>query len=49
MAKITINLPDEDKEAIEKIAAADERNISYVVRKAIKEYLDNYKNDDKEE
>jgi predicted transcriptional regulator len=49
MAKICVNLPDDDKEAIEKLAAADERNISWIVRKAIQEYLKAHNNDDKEE
>ena len=39
MAKICVILPDETKEEIEKIAKEQERNLSWVVRKAIEEYL----------
>lgn len=40
MAKITVIIPDEMKEKIEQIATQEERNISWVVRKSIQEYLD---------
>ena len=40
MARIGVIIPDDMKEALDKIAAEEERNISYVVRKAIQEFLD---------
>lgn len=39
MAKICVILPDEMKEEIDKVAKEQERNLSWVVRKAIEEYL----------
>lgn len=40
MVRITILLPEENKEALEQIAQEEERNLSWVVRKAIQQYLD---------
>ena len=40
MARITIIIPDETKNKLEQIAQDEDRNLSYVVRKAIQEYLD---------
>ena len=40
MARITIIIPDETKVQLEQIAQDEDRNLSYVVRKAIQEYLD---------
>lgn len=40
MVRITIMLPEENKEALEQIAQEEERNLSWVVRKAIQQYLD---------
>jgi len=40
MAQITVRIPDEDKEFLDKKAAEEDRNISWVVRKAIKYYID---------
>lgn len=40
MARITVIIPDEMKEAIDKKAELEDRNLSWVVRKAIQEYLD---------
>lgn len=40
MAKITVIIPDEMKEGLDKTAVKEERNLSWVVRKAIQEYLD---------
>lgn len=40
MARITIIIPDETKGKLEQIARDEERNLSYIVRKAIQEYLD---------
>lgn len=39
MVKICVIIPDDMKEKIDKIAAEQERNLSWVVRKAIEEYL----------
>lgn len=39
MARINIIVPDELRQEIEKVAAEQDRNISWVVRKAIEEYL----------
>lgn len=39
MARIGVIIPDEMKKALDQIAEEEERNISYVVRKAIQEYL----------
>lgn len=40
MAKISVIIPDEMKAEVEKIAAAQERNISWVIRKAVEQYLE---------
>lgn len=37
---ISVILPLEMYEAIEKVCEEEERNVSYIVRKAIQEYLD---------
>jgi predicted transcriptional regulator len=39
MAKICVILPDEVKEEIDKVAKEQDRNLSWIVRKAIEEYL----------
>ena len=39
MARINIIVPDELRQEVEKVAAEQDRNISWVVRKAIEEYL----------
>ena len=39
MAKICVILPDEMKEEIDRIAKEQDRNLSWIVRKAIEEYL----------
>ena len=39
MAKLSINLPDEMKQAIKMAAAKEDRDMSWIVKKAIKEYL----------
>ena len=39
MAKICVILPDEMKEEIDKVAKEQDRNLSWIVRKAIEEYL----------
>ena len=39
MAKICVILPDEMKEEIDRIAKKQDRNLSWIVRKAIEEYL----------
>lgn len=39
MARINIIVSDELRQEIEKVAAEQDRNISWVVRKAIEEYL----------
>ena len=36
---LTIRIDEKDKKCIEKIAKMDDRSISYVVNKAIKEYI----------
>ena len=40
MAQITVRIPDEDRNKLEQIAKEEDRKISYIVRKAIREYLD---------
>jgi len=40
MVRITILIPEEDKEKLDAIAAEEERNLSWVVRKAIQQYLE---------
>ena len=35
----TILLPAEDRAALERIAAEEERTLAYIIRQAIKEYL----------
>lgn len=39
MAKICVILPDEMKEEIDKVAKEQDRNLSWIVRKAIEKYL----------
>ena len=43
MIKLNAMVPEEDKIALEKIAQEEERNLSWVVRKAIQEYIENHK------
>lgn len=43
MVKLNAMIPEEDKIALEKIAQEEERNLSWTVRKAIQEYLENHK------
>lgn len=40
MAQINIRIPDEDKIKLEQIAQEEDRNISWLVRKAIQMYLE---------
>lgn len=40
MAQITVRIPDEDRDKLEQIAQEKDRKISYIVRKAIQQYLD---------
>ena len=40
MAQINVRIPDEMKEELDKIAVEEERKVSWVVRKAIQQYLD---------
>ena len=40
MTRITILIPEDDKEELEAIAEDEERNLSWVVRKAIQFYLE---------
>lgn len=39
MAKICVIIPDDMKEQIEKVAAEQERNLSWVVRKSLENYI----------
>ena len=39
MAQITVRIPDEDRDKLEQIAQKEDRKISYIVRRAIQEYL----------
>lgn len=39
MAQITVRISDEDRDKLEKIAQEEDRKISYIVRRAIQEYL----------
>ena len=39
MAKICVIIPDDMKEKIDKVAENQERNLSWVVRKAIENYI----------
>ena len=43
MIRINALIPEEDKVILEKIAQEEERNLSWVVRKAIQEYIENHK------
>lgn len=43
MAKITVIISDELKSAIEEEAAEEERNLSWVIRKALQEHFDSQK------
>ena len=39
MARISVIIPDDMKEQIDKVAAEQERNLSWVVRKALEDYI----------
>lgn len=39
MAKMSINLPDEMKEAIKVAAKKEDRDMSWIVKKAIEQYI----------
>ena len=43
MAKMSINLPDEMKEEIKKAGKEEDRDMSWIVKKAIEEYLERRK------
>ena len=47
MAQLSIRVPDEMKEKLEKVASADERSVAFVVKKAIQEYFDKIDNKEK--
>lgn len=46
MVRINALIPEEDKVVLEKIAQEEERNLSWVVRKAIQEYIENHKEEE---
>lgn len=46
MIKLNVLIPEEDKIALEKIAQEEERNLSWVTRKAIQEYLEKHKEEE---
>ena len=39
MAQINVRIPDEDRDKLEQIAQEQDRNISWLVRKAIQLYI----------
>ena len=39
MARISVIIPDDMKEKIDKLAAEQERNLSWIVRKALENYI----------
>ena len=43
MAQLSVRIPDNMKEQLEKIAAEDSRSVAFVVKKAIQQYLDGMK------
>ena len=45
MAQINVRIPDEDRDALEQIAQEQDRNISWLVRKAIQEFLEKQQQD----
>ena len=47
MAQLSIRVPDEMKEKLEKVASADERSVAFVVKKAIQEYFNKIDNKEK--
>ncbi len=46
MAKISVIISDEMKAEVERVAAAQERNISWIVRKAVERYLEETKEEE---
>lgn len=42
MIKISLNLPEEMKEDLDWLAAEEERPMSWIIRKAIQEYLEKH-------
>ena len=40
MIRITVMLPEEHKDILEKIAKEEDRNLSWMVRKAVQEYIE---------
>ena len=43
MVKLNVMIPEADKVELERIAQEEERNISWVTRKAIQEYIERHK------
>lgn len=43
MAQLNIRISDEDRKKLEEIAKEEDRSVSYLVRKAISEYLEKQK------
>ena len=46
MVRITVMLPEEHKSAMEEIAQREDRNLSWVARKAIQEYIEKHKEEE---
>ena len=46
MVKLNVMIPEADKAELERIAQEEERNISWVTRKAIQEYIKNHKEEE---
>ena len=40
MKQLSIRIPDEIKESLEKVASADQRSVSFIVKEAITQYLE---------
>ena len=45
-AQLSIRVPDEMKEQLEKVAEQDDRSVAFVVKKAIQNYLDTILNEE---
>ena len=48
MTQLSIRVPDEMKKELEEIAEKDSRSVSFIVKKAIEDYLNQQKGEEEE-
>ena len=49
MTQLSIRVPDEMKKELEEIAEKDSRSVSFIVKKAIEDYLNQQKEEEEKE